>query len=241
VRLWIDTDAGDHPDDTIALWCAAHADDVDLVGVSTVDGDVGRRAAFVRTVVPDVTVVAGPPPAEALASIDVLLGIGPWTNIAQLADAGALPLRVVLMGGVLGSVRHRGVMVEVEHNVGTDPAAAAFLLATTGNLIVVPLDATARLHASEPDERALIDAIPSLAAQLLAWREKIGMDQPIVLHDPAALLVAMGERVARLESRRLEVEPDGVMRASVSGPLQHVVAHIHAETTRERVLALARG
>ena len=105
----------------------------------------------------------------------------------------------------------------------------------------MPLDSTARLTTDEDEERALIEAIPPLAKQLLAWREAVGMEQPIVLHDPAALLVAMGERVARLETRRLEVEPDGVMRASVAGPLQHVVAHIHAETTRKRVVALARG
>ena len=239
MRLWIDTDAGDHPDDTIALWCAARAPDVDLVGVSTVDGDVNRRADFVRTLVPGVDVYAGPPGPASLASVDVLLGIGPWTNVARLAEAGALPPRVVLMGGVLGTVRHRGEMVSIEHNVGRDPASAALLLATTGNLIVVPLDATARLTVREHDEQALIDAIPPLAKQLLEWRERVGSEQPIVLHDPAALLVAIGERIARLESRRLEVQPDGVMTASVAGPLQHVVAHIHADTTRARTVMLA--
>ncbi len=239
MRLWVDTDAGDHPDDTIALWCAARDPDVDLVGVSTVDGDVNRRANFVRALLPGIDVYAGTPDPAHLASVDVLLGIGPWTNVARLAEAGALPLRVVLMGGVLGSVRHRGEIVNVEHNVGSDPASAAFLLATTGNLIVVPLDATARLTVDEHDERVLIDAIPPLAKQLFAWRERVGTEQPIVLHDPAALLVAIGERVARLESRRLEVQPDGVMSASVAGPLQHVVAHVHADTTRARTVMLA--
>ena len=43
MRLWVDTDIGDNPDDTIALWCAAHSPDVELVGVSTVDGDVALR------------------------------------------------------------------------------------------------------------------------------------------------------------------------------------------------------
>ena len=47
MRLWIDTDIGDDPDDTVALWCAARSSDAELVGVSTVDGDVAapRRAA----------------------------------------------------------------------------------------------------------------------------------------------------------------------------------------------------
>jgi len=53
------------------------------------------------------------------------------------------------------------------------------------------------------------------------------------------LFVALGERVARMESRRLVVESDGTMSASVSGPLQRVAAYIDADATRERVHALA--
>jgi hypothetical protein len=49
----------------------------------------------------------------------------------------------------------------------------------------------------------------------------------------------MGDRVARMESRRLAIEPDGTMRASVDGPLQYVVAHIDADETRARMRALA--
>ena len=238
MRLWVDTDAGDNPDDTIALWCAAHADDVDLAGVSTVDGDVELRAAFVRGLLPDVDVIAGPPPADRLANVDVLLGIGPWTHVAGLGDEGALPRRVVLMGGALAPIKHRGELRRIEHNVGADPEAAARLLRTTGNLIVVPLDATARLHAHARDETVLTRAIPGLQEQLDGWRQENG-DVPLVLHDVAALLVALGDRVARMESRRLEIEPDGTMWASVDGPLQHVVAHVNSDETRSRMRALA--
>ena len=237
MRLWIDTDIGDNPDDAVALWCAARSADTDLVGVSTVGGDVTGRAALARTLVPDVNVVAGPPTPALLAGVDVLLGIGPWTNIADLADVGALPLRVVLMGGVLGSVEHRGAMQAIEHNVGSDPDSAARLLRTIGNLIVVPLDSTARVHAHPADERAYVHAIPGFRDQLAAWRARYG-PLPLVLHDPAALLIALGEKVARMESRRLRVEPDGMMFASVDGPLQHVVAHVNADATRARIRAL---
>src|SRR5258708_39293150 len=99
MRLWIDTDAGDNPDDTIALWCAAQTADVDLIGVSTVYGDVALRAAFVRVLLSDVAVIAGPPPAERVAGADVFLALGPWTHAAQLPDAGARPrLRVLILG-----------------------------------------------------------------------------------------------------------------------------------------------
>jgi inosine-uridine nucleoside N-ribohydrolase len=241
MRLWIDTDAGDNPDDTIALWCAARAADVDLAGVSTVDGDVGARAGFVRRLLPGVEVIAGPPTPDQVANLDVLLGIGPWTNVAALADAGALPRRVVLMGGALAPIKHRGELRRIEHNVGADPEAAARLLAMTGNLIVVPLDATARLHAHAHDEKVLEASIPGFREQLDAWRlesQETG-DVPLVLHDVAALLVALGDRVARMESRRLTIEPDGTMWASVDGPLQHVVAHLNGDETRARMRALA--
>jgi inosine-uridine nucleoside N-ribohydrolase len=238
MRLWIDTDAGDDPDDTIALWCAARADDIDLIGISTVDGDVERRAVGVRKLLPSVDVVAGPPPPDRVANADVLLGIGPWTHVAMLADQGALPRRVVLMGGALAPIHHRGELRRVEHNVGSDPGAAARLIRTTGNLIVVPLDATARLRAHDHDERVLSGAIPGFRAQLETWRQQNG-DEPLVLHDVAALFVALGDRVSRMESRRLEVEPDGTMWASVSGPLQHVVAHVDNDETRARMRELA--
>jgi inosine-uridine nucleoside N-ribohydrolase len=240
MRLWIDTDAGDNPDDTIALWCAARAADIDLVGVSTVDGDVEQRAAFVRQLLPEVDVIAGPPPSVRVANVDVLLGIGPWTHVAGLADEEALPRRVVLMGGALAPIKHRGELRRIEHNVGADPVAAARLLRTTGNLIVVPLDATARLHAHKRDEKVLERSIPGFREQLAQWRQGSESDDdvPLVVHDVAALLVALGDRVSRMESRRLTIEPDGTMWASVDGPLQHVVAHLNDDETRARMREL---
>jgi len=49
------------------------------------------------------------------------------------ADEGMLPRRVVLMGGALAPVEHRGELRRIEHNVGADPEAAARLIGTTGN------------------------------------------------------------------------------------------------------------
>ena len=58
MRLWIDTDVGTNLDDAVALLCAAGHRDVELVGVSTVDGDTEWRAEIARTLV-DVPVVPG--------------------------------------------------------------------------------------------------------------------------------------------------------------------------------------
>ncbi len=176
----------------------------------------------------------------AVANVDVLLGIGPWTHVAALADEGALALRVVLMGGALAPVKHHGELRRIEHNVGRDPESAARLLRGTGNLIIVPLDATARLHAHARDEKVLVDSIPGFGEQLDRWRqvhapESENGEVPLVLHDVAALFVALGDRVARMETRRLTIEPDGTMWASVDGPLQHVVAHLDGDETRARM------
>jgi inosine-uridine nucleoside N-ribohydrolase len=142
------------------------------------------------------------------------------------------------MGGALAPIRHRGEVMTVEYNVGSDPDSARRLLRNTGNLIVVPLDATARLHATARDEKLLTNAIPGFGDQLDAWRQANG-ELPFVLHDVAALLIAFGDRVARMESRRLTIDGDGTMSASVSGPLQYVVAYVDADETRARMRALA--
>jgi hypothetical protein len=91
------------------------------------------------------------------------------------------------------------------------------------------------------DEVVLREAIPMLGAQIDAWRARVG-DVPVVLHDPATVLVAIGEPLARLESKRLHVDEDARLRASIAGPVQQCVAHVDVHATRARVRALvARG
>jgi inosine-uridine nucleoside N-ribohydrolase len=241
MRLWIDTDIGDDPDDTVALWCAARHETTDIEGVSTVGGDTAWRADLAREVLgPSIDVVAGPPPPERVARADAYLSIGPWTHVADLAEQGALPPQVALMGGALGPVRHRGEVVRIEHNVGSDPVAARRVLSAVGGLVVVPLDATARLSATDDDEAALVAAVPRLGQQLHEWRETIG-DVPLVLHDPATVLVLAEERVARAEARRLTVDDDGNMHAAMDAPVQSVVMFIDRGVVRTRIRALAEA
>jgi inosine-uridine nucleoside N-ribohydrolase len=241
MRLWIDTDVGDDPDDAIALWCASRHETFDLVGVSTVDGDTSARAELARELVPaDVDVVAGMPDPARVAACEAFLGIGPWTNAAALAEAGALPAAVGMMGGVLAPIVHRGEMTRIEHNIGKDPHAAARLLETTGGLLVVPLDATARLRARADDERHLVAAIPPLAAHIERWRDgRDRRERPLILHDPAALLALAGEPIFRVETRRLKVTVEGGLHAAIDAPSQQVVAHFDADAVRTRVNTLA--
>ena len=145
MRCWIDTDVGDDPDDAIALLCAAAHPDVEIVGVSTVDGDVEWRAELARTLVPDVDVVAGRPPSDALAAADALLLIGPWTHGAELVTRGQLPRRVGAMGGTIRPVIHHGELRVVEHNVNRNPDAAA----RAARAAAATVDHSARRHRND--------------------------------------------------------------------------------------------
>lgn len=240
MRCWVDTDVGDDPDDMVALACAAAHPDVELAGVSTIGRDPhdsSRRAGIARALVPGVRVVAGPPPPEALAASDALLLIGPWTHGAAAAAAGTLPGRVVAMGGALSPVWHRGATVEVEHNVGSDPAAAATLLRAAVDLLVVPLDVTAALACTDEEEADLVARIPGLGGALERWRARRGR-VPFVLHDPAALLACCGEPFLHVEPSSLVVDGDGRVRRAPEGAPVRVVVAVDRDLLFARVRAL---
>lgn len=62
--IWIDTDAGDDIDDVLAIAFAVRRPELNVVGISTVSYDAGRRAALVRQVLaacgrPEIPVAVG--------------------------------------------------------------------------------------------------------------------------------------------------------------------------------------
>ena len=247
MRLWIDTDVGTNPDDAVALLCAAGHRDVDLVGVSTVDGDTQWRAEFARTLV-DAPVVPGARLAvrdvEA-AQAEALLAIGPLENVARLLAADALPPRVCVMGGVVKPVHHRGAVREVEHNFGTEPAAARAVIGHTPGLLLCPLDVTVRMRPSAADLEALVDAAPVLGAMLDDWRatqRAVGVaddEVAVRLHDPLALLALVGEPVVTVERRALTVDERGAVHAdSGRGSAVDVVIDVDVVRAMERIVEL---
>jgi inosine-uridine nucleoside N-ribohydrolase len=245
VRLWIDTDVGDDPDDVVALACAqAHAD-VEIVGVSVVGGHTGERAELARRYVdapvhePDESLEAG----LRAARPEALLAIGPLTNVPRLVEAGpGIPL--TLMGGVVVPLHHRGARRTVEHNLGADPGAARAVFGAT-EAVVVPLDVTVGMTVSGPDRRRLLTAVPGLREEVERWTawvvETSGMDAgdvALVLHDPLALLVCAGDAAAdaEIEPRTLDVDPAGRL---VDGAHRHrVVLGVDATRAVARVLEL---
>ena len=247
MRLWIDTDVGTNPDDAVALLCAAAHSDVDLVGVSTVDGDTEWRAEIARTLV-DAPVVPGARLAvrdvEA-AQAEALLAIGPLENVARLLAAGALPPRVCVMGGVVKPVHHRGAVRDVEHNFASEPAAARAVIGRTPGLLLCPLDVTVRMRPSTADLEALVDAAPVLGPMLDDWwaRQRtagVTDDEVAVrLHDPLALLALAGEPVVAVERQALTVDDEGRVHEDPGrGRVVDVVSDVDAVRAMERIVEL---
>jgi inosine-uridine nucleoside N-ribohydrolase len=247
VRLWIDTDVGTNPDDAVALLCAAGHRDVDLVGVSTVDGDTEWRAEIARTLV-DAPVVPGARLGVrdvAASQAEALLAIGPLVNVARLAAAGVLPPRLGVMGGVLRPVHHRGAVREVEYNFGTRPAAAQAVIGHTSGVLLCPLDVTVRMRPSAADLHDLVDAAPVLGPMFDDWRERhraegIPDDEAAVrLHDPLALLALVGEPVVAVERQALTVNERGAVDADFGrGRAVDVVTDVDAVRAVERIVEL---
>jgi inosine-uridine nucleoside N-ribohydrolase len=240
VRLWIDTDVGDNPDDAVALLCAEAHPDVELVGVSTTGGRTEWRAALAREFVA-ADVIAGEHPDElarrlAAARPDAVLAIGPLTNVAALMVLGVPLAPLTVMGGVLVPVRHRGRLRRVERNFSQDPSAAALVFAGT-ETTVVPLDVTVAMRL-EPDVLdQLVAAAPKLVPEIERWIAE--QDEPVVLHDPLAFLVALGESFVTVEPRVFSVDAtDGTVREGEDGHEHAVVVSVDAPAAVDRVLGL---
>lgn len=236
MRVWVDTDVGDNPDDLVALLVAVAHPEADLVGVSTVSGDVEARADLVRSFVPDgVVVVAGD--RELVATVDdvdpeALVAIGPLTNVARLADGGVkLPERLVVMGGALEPVVHRGATRDVESNFGLDPAASRLVLDWT-DAVIVPLDVTADIRVARDEADALGRAHPPLGDQLAEWAHEL------VLHDPLALLVALEAVEVTVERLPISADRDGRVVQRRGAREHDVVVRADVDAARRRVLEL---
>jgi pyrimidine-specific ribonucleoside hydrolase len=246
VRLWIDTDVGDDPDDAIALLCAARCPTVDLVGVSTVDDDLDRRVREATALV-EAPVCRGDDPGLAAsiaeARADRLLAIGPLTNLARLLEAGAAVPPVTLMGGLLGSVRHWGFMMDVEHNFSRDPAAAAAVVSAC-HPVVVPLNVTLALRLDGDELASLLHAAPELEHGVRAFfdlQRDFGVpaeERSIVLHDPLAFLAVARPELVPLGELTVTVDGRGRLTEAAGGAAIRMPGRVDAKRCIDIVLGL---
>jgi len=248
VRVWIDTDLGTDPDDSIARLTAVVHPDVEVVGVSTVDGDVEWRAELARGLVgsslPVIAGYEGLTDGISAARPDALLAIGPLTNVARLVEADVCPHQLSIMGGVLTPLRHRGAVRDLEHNFSRDPVAAATVLSTHDAVLLVPLDVTAHLRLGHDDLERLRASAPGMTPDIETWfatQRRAGVaagEAAVVLHDPLALLALVGDAPIAVEQRTLAVDERGRVFESPNGRTHDVVISVDARAAIDRVLGV---
>ncbi len=124
------------------------------------------------------------------ARADVLIALGPLTNVAWMLERGAAPERIVAMAGVNAPVWHRGELVDTDHNTASDPGAAAIVDERAHALLEVPLDVTVLMRLSDRDAAVLASKHPRLAHEVAEWLAHTGT---VTLHDPLAVLAAVPE------------------------------------------------
>lgn len=276
MRIWIDTDIGTDVDDALALAYVLRHPGFELVGVSTVFGDVALRSRIARALLeiagrPDVSVWTGlavpltpgrkgvmfgheglgiverPEPrlrsasesdgearigalADAIetAAPDVLLAIGPLSNLGALLRAGISLPPLAIMGGKLTDVMLPGMLSHIsEWNWYCDPVAVQLLLGAPHRVRprVVPAEVSFRTRLEDGDVERLArgDELARRLATLCqhwldAQREFFRSKRPVVaLHDPLTAAVLVEPKLCRFEARSIEVD-DGGASEHTPGP-----------------------
>lgn len=259
-KIIIDTDPGQ--DDAIAILTALGSpDDLDIVGITTVGGNVpldltSKNARIMCELAgrSEVPVYAGhampkdrplvtaeyvhgrtgidgadqPDPSTPLAeghAVDFLIEqleandditlcpLGPLTNVGDLLDRRPdLAKRIdqiVLMGG--GHFEGGNVTPVAEFNIYVDPVAAATVLASGVDIVVMPLDVTHKARTSPARIQAFRDlgsTAGTAVANMLAFAERFDIDRYGTeggpLHDPCVIAYLLEPEL--FTGRRVNVE-----------------------------------
>ncbi len=300
MRIWLDTDIGSDVDDALALAYILRHPDLELIGISTVFGDVelrGRIAAALMEaaeadpvpilnglgvplsdrrngimfghegrgllVEPEPTLRVREEPGgaariEELAGAlddsnpDMVVAIGPMTNLGALADIGATLPPLAVMGGKLTDVMLPGMVAEIsEWNWHCDPDAVAKTLRVDHetNPLIVPAEVTFLTRLPDDDIARLADGDPLnrlLAALCREWldaqRQLFNIDKPIVaLHDPLTAAVLVEPALCGYADRRIEVDGAAVARDVDGPPNIRAAATVDTEAARANVMAVLTG
>lgn len=295
MRIWIDTDVGSDVDDALTLAYALRHPSFELVGVSTVFGDVDLRSEIARALLAtadasDVPVVTGlgvpitkgriglmfghegkaivegrepvmrveeePTAARKVADIgeaitrtrpDVLLAIGPLSNLGALVRAGVELPPLAIMGGKLADVLLPGMIPAIpEWNWYCDPTAVQEVLAVRHPELprIVPAEVTFQTALAVGDvERlaggdALARQIAALSSEWLDFqRTRFGAERPrVALHDPLTAAVLVEDGLCPFEERRIRVDDKAVAEDEPGEPNVSVATDVDTEALRNHLM-----
>ncbi|HYT93753.1 MAG TPA: nucleoside hydrolase [Gemmataceae bacterium] len=145
-----------------------------------------------------------------------LIAAGPLTNIAHLVtekpECKPWIRRIIL----------------TESNLRADVKAAQAVFASGAPLVVVPLDATARLKLDEDDLRRVFAPGTALTLQVQAIYQLWDGQFP-VLADALAVGLCLDERFCKMEDLHLDVDAEGLTRLGKGKPNARVATSVDRE------------
>ena len=270
-RLILDTDIGTDVDDCLALALILGSPELELVGVTTVYGDVDLRARMVRRLLalhgtsavpvlrgasdtlrgelpihweghegqglveePDLVASTGEEPAvdfivrtarEQPGQVH-LLAIGPLTNVALVLQRDPdVPLAgITIMGGAVNGTEP----TFAEHNLRSDPEAAAVGFTSGLPITLVPFDITTRVAITLED----VAAIAAVGSPFhLAVADQARRYPPFArngrtsLHDPLAAAILARPELVTWADVHLVIDAEG--RTIVHPATEDAAANVH--------------
>jgi purine nucleosidase len=144
-----------------------------------------------------------------------IVAIGPLTNVAaalirEPSVAGHVR-EIVVMGGVTRLADNALELPPIEHNIKSDPEAAAVVFGSGAPIVMVGLDATMRVKIGRDEQNALTGSpdpmLNALGVLIGHWLEQLGQDWTY-MHDPLTVALLADRSLARLERMRVRVEYD---------------------------------
>ena len=295
MRIWIDTDIGSDVDDALALAYVLRRPEFELVGVSTVFGDVALRSQIAVALLqdagaPGVPVLTGlgaplargrqgvmfghegqgiveaPAPrlrtdpeedrearteaiAEALiaAKPEVVLAIGPLSNLGALVASGHSLPPLAIMGGKLTDVMLPGMIDGIsEWNWFCDPLAAQHVISAQHAILprVIPAEVTFQtaLETGDVERLAGGDALARrLAVLCRRWLEFLaehsGHPTPrVALHDPLTAAVLINETLCSFSERRIGIDDRARTLSQTGAANVRAATDVDTKTLRDHLM-----
>jgi len=181
------------------------------------------------------------------AAPDILLAIGPLSNLGALVESGHSLPPLAIMGGKLSDAMLPGMIQGIsEWNWFSDPLAAQAVIGAAHETLprVVPAEITFRTALEKGDVELLGTGDP-LARQLGRlceyWieflRASSGHEEPrVALHDPLTAAVLVEEGLCSFEKKRIQLDDRAIASMETGDPNVLVATTVDAKRLRDHLI-----